>query len=537
MNNFYNLNNDFNNMNNANIMNNMNIFNNFNNDNNMNTVQNMINNMNNINDMNKVNYLQNMNNMNNVNYMNNMNNANYMNNMNNYMNNMINMNCINNMDMNNLMNFMNNIINNQQFNLQEKNLIQFFNYINSFNNNNMNCLDLYHFLSNFQNMFNNNPTNNDNMNINYKNQNNIMLNSPHKVGLQNIGQSCYMNATLQCLINIKSLTNYLLSIFGNYDMMAKPLSFVYTHLISQIFSTKEKYISPDMFKTIIGELNPLFKGNHAADSKDLVFFIIEKLHKELNQENNNFANYNIQKDYNKLELEARDEKLMFNNFMNDFNSKNNSIISKIFYGIMRTTLTCQRCNTSKYSFQAFNIQIFQLKKIKIDKMNEMGTTTSSSFSLNLYDAFFNQQIPEYLTGDNMIHCNRCKCLTNGIHQQVIYNMPSVLILILNRGKNNQDFNEEFSFPPIIDFSELNIIHNMNNCYKKFYLCGIITHLGESGVGGHFISYCRNSSTSKFVLYNDAIVINDVSVENALSSNITQNESEKKTPYILFYHYF
>ena len=36
-------------------------------------------------------------------------------------------------------------------------------------------------------------------------------NSPRTIGLQNIGATCYMNATLQCLVNIKLLTNYLLT--------------------------------------------------------------------------------------------------------------------------------------------------------------------------------------------------------------------------------------------------------------------------------------------------------------------------------------
>ena len=134
----------------------------------------------------------------------------------------------------------------------------------------------------------------------------------------------------------------------------------------------------------------------------------------------------------------------------------------------------------------------------------------------------------------MIYCNNCKGLNNGVHQQFIYELPKVLIIILNRGKNNADFNEGFDFPPILDLSNQNVIMNPNSP-KLFYLCGVITHLGESGTGGHFIAYCRNSMNDNFTFYNDSIV-SEASVETAISYKISYNENEKRTPYILFYHY-
>ena len=134
----------------------------------------------------------------------------------------------------------------------------------------------------------------------------------------------------------------------------------------------------------------------------------------------------------------------------------------------------------------------------------------------------------------MIYCNRCQQLQNGTHQQSIYELPNVLIVVLNRGKNNLDFNELFHFPEILDFTQQNIILNKNSKNQKFYLCGIIKHLGESGVGGHFIAYCRNKVNDKFLCYNDASFY-EVSVHDAMAANISHIENEKKTPYILFYH--
>ena len=64
---------------------------------------------------------------------------------------------------------------------------------------------------------------------------------------------------------------------------------------------------------------------------------------------------------------------------------------------------------------------------------------------------------EILDGENMIYCNSCKGLNPGTNQQIIYSLPKVFIIILNRGKNNQDFNEEFIFPKELDLSIENYV--------------------------------------------------------------------------------
>ena len=96
-------------------------------------------------------------------------------------------------------------------------------------------------------------------------------------------------------------------------------------MLFELLNSKDKYIVPSLFKEIIGKLNPLFEGFHAADSKDLIFFIIEKLHKELNKPQQN-QNQNHQIDYNQQELESRNEQLMLNKFICDFNTRNISVI-------------------------------------------------------------------------------------------------------------------------------------------------------------------------------------------------------------------
>ena len=465
-----------------------------------------------------------------------------------------------------------NIIQNDNINIQNNQNNNIFNY--NYQNNSYQQPNLGNFilnpskeqsnqiiqnLNNQNNLINNNQikpvnqVNNQVYNQVYNQDNNQVLNQvnnqvkkqddsqielPHMKGLQNVGQACYMNSSLQCLINIKRLSERLLKKYLNiqnldYEIDNYPLSTVMGSLIYELINTQNKFIVPELFKTIIGELNPLFKGYQAADSKDLIFFIIEKLHKELKKNQKNDEDEDIFIDYQKEENDSYNEQTMLVKFYKDFELRNQSCVSDIFYGIRRTTLTCNKCQKTKFSFQTFNITIFYLKKIYEKKKEELGAYIIGQ-KFSLYDAFLNEVKEEELKGDNKIYCNYCKSLQDAKHKQDFFGMPEVMIIVLNRGKNNKDFNDEFEFPLTLDFSTINMILHEKS-YKKFYLGGVLTHLGESGSSGHFIAYCRSDPNSnKFICYNDAFVT-EVDAEKALKTNISQNENERRTPYILFYH--
>ena len=452
-----------------------------------------------------------------------------------YMNNSANQLIMQNNNNENWINFqnMNNFINSQIMpnNYDFQKMINFNNqHLILYNNqNNLNWI-------NNQNIFKNQLIGNQ-KNIIKQNKTKKEKKFQNKTGLMNIGQSCYMNASIQCLCGITELTKYLIKLFlkQSIDIENQPLTAAYSSLLYELFYPKknEKYISPKLFKEIIGELNPLFKGMHAADAKDLIFFIIEKLHKELNPINLG-QQQNHQIDFQQQELNSINEQIMLKLFIQDFQAKNKTIISDLFYGINRSTMKCEFCGVTKYSFQAFNLLIFQLKKVKEEKLKQLGGFYDDfKDKLNLIDAFNADQREELLEGENMIYCNNCKSLRNGKHQQKIYMLPQVIIIILNRGKNNEDFNEEFEFPLDLDLSKQGIIINQQACHK-YYLSGVITHLGESGASGHFIAYFRDASNSKFLCYNDSSV-NPVKNEDVIQTIISRKDYEKKTPYILFYH--
>jgi ubiquitin C-terminal hydrolase len=409
--------------------------------------------------------------------------------------------------------------------------------LNNMNNNmsiGMNNMNNAAFIANFQNMMvaQMNNINQKNSFNNIQMNNNIVKKPPHKTGLQNLGQTCYMNSSLQCLANIDIFSNMLLNYISVLAQNNEkfPFTSAYVNLLYQLKNSNEKYLNPSNFKSVLGKFNPLFEGNNASDAKDLILFILQRLHLELKPQKQKL---NAQMNFNQQEQISLDDNLSLKQFLNDFNSSM-SFVSFTFHGIIKIQLACDNCHKIKYSYQTFNMLTFILKNIKEYKIKEIGNYYEG---INIFDAFEKDRKEEILTGQNMIFCNSCQTTCSGATKQEIYSLPPVLIIVLNRGKDNQDFNENFNFPEVLDFNENKFVISNYNNFKRFFLCGIITHLGESSSSGHFICYCRKDLNDPFVCYNDTQTADGIEIDEGMKCNISNNSYEKRTPYILFYHYF
>ena len=370
--------------------------------------------------------------------------------------------------------------------------------------------------------------------------------NPVLIGLNNIGATCFMNSTLQCLSQTKALTNYFLneknkekilniSIKNNNE---KQLSPFYLELIQKLWDkNNSNAYSPYNLMKIINDLNPLFKTGEAGDSKDFIIFILEQLHMELKRpidfnKNNNNQNVNVP-------LNQYDPTNAFNHFFTEF-KKQCSIISDIFFGVNQTTNTCLNCkniynsknlnNPICYNYEIFNCLIFPLEEVKKMKYNSTQNYNYNYNQINnnivsLYDCFcYNQKFDKF-TGENANYCNNCKQLYDSLYGTKIYVSPTVLVLILNRGKGNI-YDVKLNFTEKIDITDYVIMKDNNNQRLIYELYGVITHIGKSGPNAHFIASCKSPIDNNWYRFNDAIV--------SPITNIQKEVIEFGTPYILFY---
>ena len=339
-------------------------------------------------------------------------------------------------------------------------------------------------------------------------------------GLDNVGATCYMNATLQCLANIKPITDYLLNqnnynfLFQNNDICQ--LTIQYIQVLIGLFcseSTQGSY-SPENFKKVISELNPLFRGVQANDSKDLIIFLLEIMNNELTKIHNIKYNINSNEDKSYQKIDNSDENMVLNYFLKDFKKKYCTIIGNCLIGFNRSIFICQNCNGKIINFNIFNILIFCLEAIS--NYFNLGNN-ENSIPVISFDNCFNFLSKEETFQDT--YCQKCGQISISKYRETIYSFPLYLIIILNRGKGNI-FNCHVKIPEKFNASNYSDKKNQNDDYE---LIGIVSHFGESGMGGHFIAFCKHNIDGKWRCYNDSIV-----------TECSNDYLNTGIPYILFY---
>lgn len=108
------------------------------------------------------------------------------------------------------------------------------------------------------------------------------------VGLQNMGNTCYMNAALQALSNTTPLTSYFLECAPAVAVLTadkKPaISRAYQKLIKEMWSRRTRgYVVPNGILYGIRNVHPMFRGYQQHDTQEFLRCFMDQLHEELKE--------------------------------------------------------------------------------------------------------------------------------------------------------------------------------------------------------------------------------------------------------------
>uniref|UniRef100_A0A6B2KZ39 Ubiquitin carboxyl-terminal hydrolase n=1 Tax=Arcella intermedia TaxID=1963864 RepID=A0A6B2KZ39_9EUKA len=313
-------------------------------------------------------------------------------------------------------------------------------------------------------------------------------------GLKNIGNTCYVNAVLQCLTHTKSLATFFLSERHTSKCTKKPkefciLCFFETHLrIALGIEDKYEWVVP---KEIILNLNQLgeFRYGFQEDAHEFSVSLLMALHN---------AFYQIHQD-KVLNLTLTPEERC--------RIEETTFIYQLFGGYLQNEVKCTICSNVSRKQEPFLELHLEL--------------CSGSFSLE--ESLENYTKIEQLNG---YQCEKCQALVDAQKQLSIYQPPNILMLQLKRfdlSLNGMKINKSVVFSEHLDLKRImSPLSEYTEMDLQYELYGVIVHYGSSLFVGHYTSFVNVDGV--WVLFDDERVTPLPNISVVMKQN----------PYMLFY---
>jgi ubiquitin carboxyl-terminal hydrolase 4/11 len=178
-------------------------------------------------------------------------------------------------------------------------------------------------------------------------------------GLTNLGNTCYMNSALQCLRSVPELTRFFLLDQWKVDLnVDNPLGYhgevakAYANLLHQIYDEGSSSTSPAKFKVTVGKYGPSFSGYQQQDSQEFLLFLLDALQEDLNRVKKKPY---FEKTDSTNEMVTNPEALQAfaNKNWYEHEARNDSVITDLFTGMYKSTVTCPVCDKVSITFDPF----------------------------------------------------------------------------------------------------------------------------------------------------------------------------------------
>ena len=340
--------------------------------------------------------------------------------------------------------------------------------------------------------------NNDNY---YGNDDDSYLNKiiSSKVGLTNLGNTCFMNTCLQNLIHSEDFIKRLINKYqSNKIDKYSQITSKFFNICKEMASKEKGCITPSDFKNKFGSKHLLYSGYSQNDTQEFCRILLEDMNKELNE-------VKMKAPYRELDTKNKSKIVCDREFDELFRSRESSIIMDSFYGQIINIFTCT-CNYQSYSFQ---------------KVLDLPLLLKTGMSVSLYEL-----LDDYFSGERIQFETKCEnCGKKRVHEKEIKisRPPNILILSLQRinertkRKNNcvVQFPEELNIRKYID-KECG--HGNEDEYELY---GIGNHSGTINFG-HYFAYIKLNDKSWYE-FNDSMV-----------SKIGRINTSSDRAYTLFY---
>uniref|UniRef100_A0A182JE81 ubiquitinyl hydrolase 1 n=1 Tax=Anopheles atroparvus TaxID=41427 RepID=A0A182JE81_ANOAO len=178
---------------------------------------------------------------------------------------------------------------------------------------------------------------------------------PGATGLHNLGNTCFMNAALQVLFNTQPLTQYFINKMHLYELNTSnklgtkgQLVLRYAELLRDVWTASTRSIAPLKLRFCVTKHAPQFSGGGQHDSQELLDWLLDSLHEDLNRV--------MEKPYSELkDSDGRSDVIVATEAWSQHHARNQSIIVDLFYGQLKSKVTCQGCGRDSVRFDPFSL--------------------------------------------------------------------------------------------------------------------------------------------------------------------------------------
>ena len=306
-------------------------------------------------------------------------------------------------------------------------------------------------------------------------------NNNNIVGLLNLGNTCFINSTLQCLFNTYDLSQYFLQNIYKKEINIQnkqgykgEIAEAFANLLFKVKTSTIQRINPIDFLKIFFNKNKSLNLRNQQDAQEFLSILLDCLHEDLNRI--------TKKPYVLLEeqKDTESDSEASRRFWNLYKKRENSIIVDLFHGQFKSKITCSTCNRSSITYDPFiflglpipqqlnqeiikfyfgnrwncfgfemneKSTILDLKKKGVEFMNMTGYCTNKS----LYDLY--NIIELVLFDKNKIIKNIYNESNQITDEELLYNLlnkDKSLEIVLYEKKLDKDYFNVYFYPIIGD---------------------------------------------------------------------------------------
>eukprot|EP00977_Amphora_coffeiformis_P006390 scaffold1361_cov165-Amphora_coffeaeformis.AAC.12 len=336
------------------------------------------------------------------------------------------------------------------------------------------------------------------------------------VGLRNMGNTCYMNSSLQCLAMTIPLTDYFLGDAHRGEInTTNPLGSkgklvqAFSKLVREIWidAPSSGVLRPTNFKNELDEFAPQFKGTRQHDAQELLSILLDGIHEDLNRvKNKPYIEYKDCDGRN----DAEDAVEAWKNYL----LRDKSVIVDIFQGQLRNRLKCLHCGHQNIRFEP--VMYLSLP------INDSCKSLDDCLRLFLKE--------ERLTKENQWYCSKCKSHRDATKKIDLWILPPILIVHFKRFRTNErglvasKNNAAVNFP-LQEWMVGSYIKNKDGFAPCYDLYAVSNHMGQMG-SGHYTAYGLNRLDDQWYEFNDS---------TTSQIDIDDIQRNKSSAYLLFYN--